>query len=293
MEPLAARLAELRFRQAMLVPCGTLGLLPLPVLHRSPVAFSLVPSARALQTALAIGSRNGEPPPALLAVEDPSGNLPSAAIEVEQIRRFFPKGQRRHLRRRQATLEATAAALDGVTHLHLACHGTYHADRPLESALILAGGERLTLRDLLDGRIDLSTVQLAVLSACETGVFDVKRAPDETIGLPAGLLQAGVPAVISTLWSVADVSTALLLGEFYRLHLGEGMTAPIALSRAQAWLRDATAGELRLADHYQRLYRRTPNQGFARKFRRYRSAPDVRPFADPYYWAPFVFSGVD
>ena len=77
----------------------------------------------------------------------------------------------------------------------------------------------MTLRDLLDSDLDLSASRLAVLSACQTGIIDFRRIPDEAIGFPAGLLQAGVPGVVSTLWLVDDISTALLLARFYRHHL--------------------------------------------------------------------------
>ncbi len=45
---------------------------------------------------------------------------------------------------------------------------------------------RLTLRDFLS--TEGISARLAVLSACETGIPDLKNA-DEVIGLPAGLVQ--------------------------------------------------------------------------------------------------------
>lgn len=86
-----------------------------------------------------------------------------------------------------------------ATHLHPACHGSFDLDEPLDSGLWLSGGKRLTLRDLLDGDLDLSSLRLAVLSACQTGMVEFARVPDEAVELPAGFHQAGVPAVISTL----------------------------------------------------------------------------------------------
>ncbi|MEF3274250.1 MAG: CHAT domain-containing protein [Chloroflexus sp.] len=57
---------------------------------------------------------------------------------------------------------------------------------------------------------------MVVLSACQTAITDFQRLPDESIGLPGGFLQASVPAVVSTLWSIPDNGTALLM---YRFHL--------------------------------------------------------------------------
>ena len=63
------------------------------------------------------------------------------------------------------------------------------------------------------------------------------RARDEYVGLPAGFLQAGAPCVVSTLWAVDDMSTALLMERFYQQHLDEGLSPSRALRAAQRWLR--------------------------------------------------------
>jgi CHAT domain-containing protein len=53
-----------------------------------------------------------------------------------------------------------------------------------------------------------------VLAACETALVGT-RLPDEAIGLPTGLLQAGAAACIGSLWPVPQVSTAILMAFFY------------------------------------------------------------------------------
>lgn len=105
------------------------------------------------------------------------------------------------------------------------------------------------MRDILDNSPDLSAARLAILSACRSGLAEYQNTPDEALGFPAVLLQAGIPAVVSTLWPVADLSSALLTGRFYETHLAEGQPAAEALRSAQRWLRDATAAELGLAGH--------------------------------------------
>ena len=99
---------------------------------------------------------------------------------------------------------------------------------------------------------------LVVLSACQTAITDLKDLPEEAIGLPGGFVQAGVPGVVGTLWPVNDLSTMLLMAKFYECHLKEELAPAAALRKAQLWLRD----------------------------------PNERPYAHPYYWAPFVFYGV-
>ena len=53
--------------------------------------------------------------------------------------------------------------------------------------------------------------RLATLSACETGIVGADL-PDEAASLPSALLQAGFCGVAASLWSVADISTAMLMG---------------------------------------------------------------------------------
>jgi CHAT domain-containing protein len=50
---------------------------------------------------------------------------------------------------------------------------------------------------------------------------------------------------------------------------------------------------LKLAEHYQRLYRASARRDAAalRWMRYYRANPEAKPFAHPYYWAGFVFTG--
>src|SRR5205814_10090103 len=112
-----------------------------------------------------------------------------------------------------------------------------------ESRRRLADGD-LTLRELLSGEIaGLDGLRLAVLSACQTAIRDFNRLPDAAIGLPAGLLQAGVAGVVATLWPVDDRSTAMVMVKFYENYVKSGQLAE-SLREAQRWLRDATNGEL-------------------------------------------------
>jgi len=300
MVPLAARLADLGFRQVTLIAGGRLDLFPLHAVAFEALTCTYAPSARALQAAVNAARERAGLSPVLLGIGNPLPNpqpLAFACIEVEEIAPCFTAEARRVLYERQATRAATLRVLPNATHLHFACHGAFDVEEPLDSALYLSGNDTLTLRDLLDGDLDLSTVRLAVLSACQTGITDFRKVPDEVIGLPAGFLQAGVPGVVSTLWPVADISTALLLVRFYRYHLEDGLDPATALHQAQGWLREATAAEMNLAHYYERHYERQyqesgkEDQDAFLAMRHYRANPDVKPFTDPYYWAGFTFSG--
>jgi len=102
--------------------------------------------------------------------------------------------------------------------------------------------------------------------------------------LSAALLRAGFAGVISSLWPVSDLSTAILMERFYRLWREEGLAPAHALRQAQQWLRDATTAELGLADRHERLFQasgRRDRQAF-RAMRLYKAYPDDKPFAHPY-----------
>lgn len=117
---------------------------------------------------------------------------------------------------RNGTKKRVAAGVQGRTYVHFSCHGSYTWTDPPTSGLELADA-RLTLAELQQGEIDLSSARLLTLSACETGIIDVLRgSAEEYVGIPAGFLLAGVPCVVSSLWSVPDISTALLMERFYQ-----------------------------------------------------------------------------
>jgi CHAT domain-containing protein len=132
------------------------------------------------------------------------------------------------------------------------------------------------------------------------------------VGLPAGFLQAGIPQVVGTLWPVNDRSTALLVTRCYEYHLrGDPAIGlppqPVAaaLRLAQRWLRDVNNTDLgKYLDAHQRLKEQMARDDERMSWvlikderRRVRQAlregrGDERPFADPYFWAPFTFFGV-
>jgi CHAT domain-containing protein len=285
----------------VLIPQYGLGVLPLHAAWRevdgAPRTFlddftvAYAPSCSALATcrAQAAGRRPG--PPSLLAVIDPMSDLPFAQEEGAAVAALFAqRGQL--LCGTMATADEVLQAVVGRDYVHFGCHGDYNPQDPADSSLLLAGGTRLRLADL-SARLELGAARLVTLAACETGLTDLRFAPDESIGLPAGFLQAGAAAVLSTLWEVADVSAALLMRETYRLHLVEGLGPAAALRRAQIWVRSATAEELGLPALYDRRYQRSgqTDTDAARAALAYRRRPQVVPFAHPYHWAAFTLTG--
>lgn len=312
--PLADQLRSVGAGAVTLVACGLLGTLPLHAAsyRRNDEQRRLIdefdvsyrPSARVLATARSLASTPSRGSTSLAGVGNPSSAQPLrfAATELDEVAALFTEP--RPFYEDGATKEALTAAATDATYVHLACHGEFDVADPLSSNLRLAREERLTLREILTDR-PFAAARLVVASACKTAMFDVSDLPDEVLGLPAGFLSAGTPGVIGTLWSVDDRSTAILMARFYGYHLrgdaatGEGaMTPPRALRRAQQWLSAATVADidafLQGSDARTAAGRRDlgpADDGTGTALPSSVAGLSEHPFADPYYWAPFVFLG--
>jgi CHAT domain-containing protein/tetratricopeptide (TPR) repeat protein len=262
---LAADCREAGVSRLVLVPCGLFGLLPLHAAlvpgptpedayapFQDGVRISYVPSAQIWLTA----RQRAHATPAMpvsnaLVIGNPlplpEGWKPLAGAEEEarQVSALLSAGSRgqvQTLTRESATRAAVLTALGEeeslLSHVHFACHGAADPDDPERSALILAHGARLMVRDLLNPTegIRFEHLRLATLSACQTGVPGVEL-PDEVVGLPTGWLQAGAAGVLASLWPVSDAATVALMTRFYELHLLDGLDPVDALWLAQRWLR--------------------------------------------------------
>ncbi len=149
--------------------------------------------------------------------------------------------------------------------------------------------ECLTLEEIFN--LSLSKCSLVTLSACETGLTDIRDNTDEYIGLPSGFLYAGTTSIISTLWAVNDVSTAILMIRFYELLLSE--TRPpvaIALRESQLWLRSLTVKGLLEWVEASKLLSSDHKEVIKKKYKRgYKQ--DYQPYEKPIYWAAFCATG--
>jgi len=149
--------------------------------------------------------------------------------------------------------------------------------------------ECLTLTEIFD--LQLSKCRLVALSACETALTDARNTTDEYIGLTSGFFYAGATSVLSTLWAVNDVSTAILMIKFYELLGSESRPAvSVALRESQLWLRDLSvadlqkwtaASELLSSEHKEKIKNR-----YSRGYKQ-----DYQPYQSPMYWAAFCAVG--
>jgi len=325
MGPIHERLTNLDLADGApvtLMPQGGLGLLPLHAAWRQvdderrffldDHTVSYAPSAYVLSISRRRVHDERRHQRALLAVINPTHDLLYTAIEGNAVAELFAPTARWMLVEDDATPEAVVHESRGRTYLHFACHGSYGWEDVMQSALILAEKHRFTLSEVISW-LDLSSARLVTLSACETGLTEFQRSPDEYIGLPAGFLQAGAPEVVSTLWAVSDLSTALLMARFYQDHLKKGLCPSQALRAAQHWLRTGVDRPV-VVEHIRRLLDVLETRSaqvprfneekhlLDRQIRRLQFQrdhllaeeerdPGGRPFDHPYYWAAFTVSG--
>ncbi|MET8760960.1 CHAT domain-containing tetratricopeptide repeat protein [Lentzea sp. NPDC004782] len=280
--PLAEELRRAGATRVHLVPCGILGNFPF---HAAPApdrplgeefAVSYLPSAAVLKSLRQRASTTG--PSRLVTVANPLPNpkpLPYALLQQEVVTAAartcgIPSVE---LAEHAATLQAVRDAMPAATHLDFACHGRLDQGWMLDSGLTLADGQ-LVLRDVLDSDL-LAGVRLVTLTSCQSGAAPGNPFQDEPMSFATGFLVAGAGAVLGTLWLVDDLATALLSGRFYHHHLVDDLPLPVALGRAQRWLRELTAADL------------------AAELGEPSSDPVhalIRPFEHPLYWASFVLS---
>lgn len=135
---------------------------------------------------------------------------------------------------REATVDGlirSAASGSGI--VHVSAHMGSDPVDPLASRIRLSG-KSLTLRDLY-GKLKMDGTWLTILNGCQSGVMG-EAAAGHPEGLPLGFLFGGSTNVISTLHTVFDVSSALLMDRFHQ-ELRPGVSVSMALKHASDWLR--------------------------------------------------------
>jgi CHAT domain-containing protein/tetratricopeptide (TPR) repeat protein len=128
---------------------------------------------------------------------------------------------------RGITIKHTVPEEDGQPAVPLTKAPTFHTENPLLlSGLALAGANNSWRAGFAGGNndgyllamevanLDLDGVDLVTLSACETGLGEIKRG-EGVFGLKRSFVIAGAEALVMSLWSVPDKETKELMVDFY------------------------------------------------------------------------------
>lgn len=236
---------HIHHRRLILVPHADLHYLPFTALRNPKTGrylieeytLTYVPSASAL---LLLRGRETPVLGGTLVLGEPENfrsdlaDLPGAKAEAATVARYLGTTPRLGPMAEESLLYSLNGKVDLI---HIAAHGIYEPASSLFSRIVLAPGKGrdgiLEIHEILSD-LDLSGVNLVVLSACRTAVGE-RSGGDEIVGLTYAFLLAGTPGVISTLWEIDDDASAILMKELYRLLLA-GASVADALREAQLTL---------------------------------------------------------
>jgi CHAT domain-containing protein len=134
-----------------------------------------------------------------------------------------------------ATLSGFQAMAADYEILHLATHAKSNDQTGELSYIAFAADtlhpdlpQRLFAHDLFNARFH---AELVVLSACETGIGELRRG-EGMISLSRGFMYAGARSTVTSLWAVDDAQTQTLMADFHRF-LKKGMRKDAALRAAK------------------------------------------------------------
>jgi CHAT domain-containing protein len=176
---------------------------------------ALVTEASSIRV-LTQGRRVTNRPANLLLVGNPPSSDPLfpplryAGDEMRSIAKHFPS-HARVLEGAAATADAyRSASPQQYDYVHFVAHGTASRTRPLESAVILAGG-KLPARDVVKQKL---AARLVTISSCH-GAGARAYTAEGLVGLAWAFRRAGASSVIAALWEVNDSATPQLMDHFY------------------------------------------------------------------------------
>lgn len=263
-------------------------------------------------------------------IEDATGDLPCASFEGEQLAVLYSIPDNQRLKgRHQATVSNYRKLAQTVQILHSSHHAQSRFDNPLESTLILGDG-CITLGQLMTPAWRLPQLSDVFLSCCETGL-GLSEITGDLLTFSTAFLSAGARSVVSTLWAVDDLATALF-SIFYYQEWQQGKNRPEAIRQAQVKLRSLTGDTLaasykpQLTELLKQKLKETnvlckqtkaerdacssgspAERQWEEEYKKYakighqihrslknleKSCEELKPFSDPFYWAAFTCTGV-
>ncbi len=206
-------------------------------------------------------------------------SLPGTEMEVKNICKQFETNNRialvlMHKRANKGFIMSDSIQQFRI--IHFATHGFVNSEKPNLSGILLAQSDSSNTNIPIFQKIELLNngflyaneiynmklkADLVVLSACETGLGKILKG-EGVIGLTRALLYAGTKNIVVSLWKVSDISTAILMENFYKY----------LLQKNSKYQKNKTFGEALRNAKLQMI----ENGGVT---------------AHPYYWSPFILIG--
>lgn len=247
-------------------------------------------------------------------VEDATDDLSCAKWEGEQIAQMYNISvDNRLIGSSQATIKNFQKLAEQVQIIHCCHHAESCLYNPLESQLNLGDGS-ITLGQLMSPGWRLPHLIDVFLSCCETNL-DNPDITDNLLTLSTGFLCAGAISVISSLWKVNDLATALF-SVFYYQQRQDGKNRPEALKAAQIKLRELRKADLeeiskqieskekeligdrkkytRNSDEYSQWEHQYNIHTKINRLLKHKiqTSDSELPFAHPLYWSAFIAQGL-
>ncbi|TAH17663.1 MAG: CHAT domain-containing protein, partial [Oscillatoriales cyanobacterium] len=258
----------------------------------------------------------------LLALQNPTSDLPYTDLEVASIAPKFAISQILPGSEASKTnlLEQYLEQLENAHCAHFSCHGSFNADEPLKSFLILSGGIiagdsvgvvppclpqdsvgvvppclpperyvewRAGKTADIDKCLTLAEIFGLRFKQCRLVVLSACETAlidtqnrSDYIGLPTGFLYAGAMGTLASLWAVNDLSTALMMVKFYEV-LKPGVSIGQALHDTQRWFKSATTSDLLVWVKGSESFDGDQKEGVTEYLGRYK--PTVKPYGDVYH----------
>lgn len=258
------------YKELLIVPDGILNYLPFDIL-RTEDTYLIDTYTIRYATSLALLANEGEDSPInsslivapsyedymlsdqQLAVRGAAYNLDGALAEADAIAEIISADKMARRDARKASFVERAGDYDL---LHLSMHSFMNDDDPELSSLVFFDGDdenELFISELYGMNLD---AKLAVLSACNTGVGKEKTG-EGMVSVNQAFAYAGVPSVVSSLWSAPDKASKEIMTAFYG-YLTDGKDKAKALQLAK--------------NHY-------------------RSEQKVEALNHPFFWGGFILYG--
>jgi len=222
-------------------------------------------------------------------------DLPGTKVEVENIASVLQQGGWN-----VNTLIGDSASEENIKEvkqpgiLHIATHGFFNSNAMeiknplLYSGLLLSSANRTIAGEKPnplqeDGvlsayeamNLNLDNTDLVVLSACETGLGEIKNG-EGVYGLQRAFKVAGAKSIIMSLWKVDDEATQELMVSFYKHWLGPTQPPRRGGENANAAISPPPRGGL----------------GGAKRSAFLKAQKDIqKKYPNPYYWGAFVMVG--